>query len=442
MAVLIRDPLWDTIRLDEYAVRIVDSPSFQRLRYIRQLGLAHLVYPGATHTRFDHALGVYHLTQQALRLMRDQSAFREIDEHAVRVIPYAGLLHDIGHYPFSHALEELEQDRIPGDHEALVGHFLSDVAVRAALANVATDGIAAVEGLVRGRSTNPLQGLVSGSLDLDKIDYLKRDARFCGVPYGEVDVDRLLHSLTIVRDPVSGNLEVGVHEKGVAALESLLFAKYQMFRNVYWQHAVRAATVMYKRIVSDALSCSLVESGELVGQTDEGVLFLIEGRDPDSCSSPPTAQRVRERVQQLRSRTLPKRAAELVAAELGDVEMVAEWVAGDAPQKRTVEDALASELGVAAGDVYLDYPEKKAMFALNLLVERKSGEAIRLGPGGHAGLIGLPRVADELYHTARVLRLFVAGRRVRIESGPLAMLATTPLDAVLDRVRSGRPLLA
>jgi hypothetical protein len=139
---------------------------------------------------------------------------------------------------------------------------------------------------------------------------------------------------------------------------------------------------------------------------------------------------------------LPKRAAELVAAELGDVEMVAEWVAGDAPQKRTVEDALASELGVAAGDVYLDYPEKKAMFALNLLVERKSGEAIRLGPGGHAGLIGLPRVADELYHTARVLRLFVAGRRVRIESGPLAMLATTPLDAVLDRVRSGRPLLA
>jgi hypothetical protein len=442
MAVLIRDPLWDTIRLDEHAVRIVDSHSFQRLRYIRQLGLAHLVYPGATHTRFDHALGVYHLAQQALRLMQNQSAFREIDEHAVRVIPYAGLLHDIGHYPFSHALEELEQDRIPADHEALVGHFLSDADVRAALANVAADGIAAVEGLVRGQSANPLQGLVSGSLDLDKIDYLKRDARFCGVPYGEVDVDRLLHSLTIVRDPAAGNLEVGVHEKGVAALESLLFAKYQMFRNVYWQHAVRAATVMYKRIVSDALSCALVASGELVGQTDEGVLFLIEGRDPDSCTSPETALRVRERVQQLRTRTLPKRGAELVAAELGEVEMVADWVAGDTPQKRTVEDALASELGAAAGDVYLDYPEKKAMFALNLLVERKSGEVIRLGPAGHAGLIGLPRVADELYRTARVLRLFVAGRRVRIDAGALAVLATTPLDAVLDRIRSGRTLLA
>lgn len=442
MVVLIRDPLWDTIRLDEHAVRIVDSPSFQRLRYIRQLGLAHLVYPGASHTRFDHALGVYHLTQQALRLMHSQSAFGEIDERAVRVIPYAGLLHDIGHYPFSHALEELEPDRIPADHEALVGHFLSDADVRAALANVTDDGIAAVEGLVRGRSSNPLQGLVSGSLDLDKIDYLKRDARFCGVPYGEVDVDRLLHSLTIVRDPVSGTLEVGVHEKGVAALESLLFAKYQMFRNVYWQHAVRAATVMYKRIVSDALSCSLVQSGELVGQTDEGVLFLIESRDPDSCTSPATALRVRERVQQLRTRTLPKRGAELVAAELGDVEMVAEWVAGDTPQKRTVEDALAKELGASAGDVYLDYPEKKAMFSLNLLVERKSGEVIRLGPSGHAGLIGLPRVADELYRTARVLRIFVEGRRVRIDGGALAILATTPLDDVLERMRSGRPLLA
>ncbi|HET9439154.1 MAG TPA: HD domain-containing protein, partial [Longimicrobiales bacterium] len=233
MTVLIRDPLWNTITLDKAAIEIVDSAAFQRLRYIRQLGLAHLVYPGATHTRFDHAIGVYHLAQRALHALEARGALRAVADADRSIIPYAALLHDIGHYPFSHALEELEQDRIPGHHEALVGRFLNDADVRSTLLRLHSDGAGAVEALVRGRSDNPLRGLVAGSLDLDKIDYLKRDAHFCGVPYGDVDVDRLLNALTLVEDPDSGELEIGVHEKGVAALESLLFAKYQMFRNVY-----------------------------------------------------------------------------------------------------------------------------------------------------------------------------------------------------------------
>jgi uncharacterized protein len=391
MSVLIRDPLWDTIRLDDLAVRIVDTSAFQRLRYIRQLGLAHLVYPGASHTRFDHALGVYHLAQRALILLREHPAIRDIHGDDVGVIPYAGLLHDIGHYPFSHALEELETEHIPIDHETLIGHFLANEDVRSALGDKTAN---AIEELVRGKSRNPLQGLVSGSLDLDKIDYLKRDAFFCGVPYGEVDVDRLLHALAIVRDPETDELEVGVHEKGVASLESLLFAKYQMFRNVYWHHAVRAATVMYKRIVADALEKELVTSNELIGQTDEGVLFLIESRNPDD-----------PRVQQLRARNLPKRAGELVATEFADVRL----------DTSAAEAKLASELGVSAADVYVDYPEKKAMFSLDLLVEKRNGEVLRLGPTGRAGMIGLPRISEELYSTARVLRVFVSGSRHSVD---------------------------
>jgi uncharacterized protein len=105
---IIRDPLWNTIRLDETATRIIDTAAFQRLRYIRQLGLAHLVYPGATHTRFDHALGVYHLAVTALRLLRDRVRLPEEAWKGEELVPYAALLHDIGHYAFSHALEELE----------------------------------------------------------------------------------------------------------------------------------------------------------------------------------------------------------------------------------------------------------------------------------------------------------------------------------------------
>ena len=210
------------------------------------------------------------------------------------------------------------------------------------------------------------------------------------MPYGEVDVDRLLHALTIVRDPETGALEVGVHEKGVASLESLLFAKYQMFRNVYWHHAVRAATVMYKRIVADALERGGVSSDELIGQTDEGVLFLIESRNPDDT-----------RVQELRARKLPKRAGELVATEFADVRI----------DVAAAEKKVAGELGVPARDVYVDYPEKKAMFSLDLLVEKRNGEVLRLGPKCRAGMIGLPRISEELYSTARVLRVFVSGGR-------------------------------
>jgi hypothetical protein len=436
--ILVRDPLWDTIRVDPVSIRIVDAPPFQRLRHIKQLGHAHLVYPGATHTRFDHALGVYHLTRRALSLMDERGALDGIDDQERRLIPLAGLLHDIGHYPYSHALEELPADRIPGYHEALVGRFLADPEVATALVAVAPDAALRIEALIRGTSDSPLRGLVSGSLDLDKIEYLKRDARFCGVPFGEVDVDRLLHALTVAEDPETGRSEVGVHEKGVAALESLLFAKYQMFRNVYWHHAVRAATVLYKRIVGDALDASLLRSDELVGDTDERILFRIGDR-ARSAGDGEAARRVAGWVEDLWKRRLPKRAGEVVAAELA--EPVGEWLETDSPLKRRVEDSIASELELPAGHAYLDYPEKLEMFGLDLLVVRRDGRVTRLGPGGQAGLIGLPRISTELYATARVMRLFTHGERRSVEAGQLAALARLSVGAAESRIAAGQPML-
>ena len=238
---VIRDPLWNTIRLDPIAVQIVDTAEFQRLRYIRQLGFTHLVYPGATHTRFDHALGVYHLTTVALGRIRENRRTPPEALQGEHLIPYAALLHDIGHYPFSHALEELEAEYVPTHHEEVSERFLASSSLREALVPLGSTAPELLLELISGQSEIPLRGLVSGALDLDKMEYLRRDAHFSGVPYGEVDVSRLLQGLVLLRDPDSGQYEVGVHEKAVAALESLLFAKYQMFRNVYWHHAVRAA---------------------------------------------------------------------------------------------------------------------------------------------------------------------------------------------------------
>jgi hypothetical protein len=417
---LIRDPLWNTIALDPTAVRIVDTPEFQRLRYIRQLGLAHLVYPGATHTRFDHALGVYHLTVTALRQLRERGGVPPDAWEGADLIPYAALLHDIGHYAFSHALEELEGDQIPADHEEVSRRFFASAAIGRALEPLGPDAPETIQEVVRGESGLPLRGLVSGSLDLDKMEYLRRDAMFCGVPYGEVDVDRLLQGLVLLPDPETGRWEVGVHEKAVAALESLLFAKYQMFRNVYWHHGVRAATALYKRIVDEAVRTGLLDPEELVGPTDEQLLYEIGRRAHESDGE--VAERLATRwLPALRHRRLPKRALELTAADLGG-RVVEDWAVGDSPWKRAVEDQLAEALELEPGEVMIDFPAKRAMFQLDLLVRRRGGEVERFEARGLPGLVDLPRVARELYRTARVLRVFTLERR------------SLDPDALLDRI--------
>jgi HD superfamily phosphohydrolase len=435
---VVRDPLWNTIRLDRSALRIIDSPAFQRLRHVRQLGLAYLVYPGATHTRFDHALGVHHLARRALGLLAERGELDGVEPLECRLIPCAALLHDIGHYPFSHALEELDESRVPQDHEEVAGRFLHEPEVAGVLREIAPDAPERIERLIRGRSDSPLQGLVSGSLDLDKIDYLNRDAFFCGVPYGAVDVDRLLHALTLVRDPETGAWEVGVHEKGLSALESLLFAKYQMFRNVYWHHAVRAATVLYQRLVRDAVDARIVLPAELVGRTDEGFLALVEARAAGAES--PGGRRVRERwLPALRQRRLPKRALEIPGEALrgGPVES---WFYRDEALRGRLEARLTEELRLPPAGLFLDYPEKPEMMALDLLLRRRDGGAQRLTGGGRAGLIDLPRVSQDLYHSARVFRAFSVERR-EIPEAPILKLLRMDAGTLRDRLAQPDALL-
>ena len=386
---IVRDPLWNNIPLDADAMRLVDTAVFQRLRYVRQLGLAFLVYPGATHSRFEHALGTYHLTGRTLGLLRERGELARLPADECAIVRAAALLHDVGHYPFSHALEEIGALH----HEAVARTLI----IGGEIASVLTSSIGAnaamrAHAIITGESESPLQGLISGSLDLDKIEYLKRDALMCGVPYGEIDVDRLLHSLTIVEDPASGALAIGIAEKGLAALESLLFAKYQMYRNVYWHHAVRSATAMYKRVVEEALRTGAIEERELAGFTDEGLLHRLEERAPSTL------------LFALRNRRLHKRAFECSAAELEAGQ--GDWIAGERARVLGAEDALAHELGVAPGDVLLDYPEKPRMLGLDLPVRMRGGEVRRLGASGWPAAINLPLLAQELYESTRVMRVF------------------------------------
>ncbi|HET7040655.1 MAG TPA: HD domain-containing protein [Gemmatimonadales bacterium] len=418
---VIRDPLWDNIRLDRPFARLVDTPTVQRLRYVRQLGHAFLVYPGATHSRFEHALGTFHLCRTALAALEERGELGRISEGDRLAVQAAALLHDIGHYPFSHALEEAG---FPHHEELGVRRLDEDELGKALTAMGGRPFHKAIGAMVRGRSASPLAGLISGSLDLDKIDYLSRDARNCGVPYGTVDVNRLLAALTIVE--LGGKRQLGVHEKGVSALESLLFAKYQMYRNVYWHHAVRSATCMFKRAVRQAVAKGRLTPSDVAVGTDATLSVALMQDDPTGL-----ARAVHER-------RLHKRALDLSAMEVpGDAQP---WLHESPQLLERVEDQVAKEAGLRPGQLLIDYPSRDSMLSVDLPLRTRNGRIERLTEAGRAGTLGLPRVADELYRSARRFRVFTSAKP-NGRLGRIFGLAVLPAREVERRLKEGRKLL-
>jgi hypothetical protein len=198
-----------------------------------------------------------------------------------------------------------------------------------------------------------------------------------------------------------------------------------MYRNVYWHHAVRSATAMYKRLVEDAVHAGSLDAKALASFTDDGLLHDLERRAP----SPLLAA--------LRERRLYKRAVQCPAADL--LPDTAEWIADDPALTRAVEDALARELGMSPGELLLDYPVKTQMLGLDMPVERRGGAVARLTSRGE-GEINLPMLSEELYRSARWLRVFTA-RRVALSREALLEVLTRSREEVRATLRSGTRLL-
>jgi uncharacterized protein len=278
----IRDPVWGYIQTPKPVLDLIDTEEFQRLRDISQLGHVHLVYPGARHSRFEHSLGVYHLAKEFLRRLLRSDPPLQIDETDVRVFVASTLLHDIGHYPFSHTLEDLRPFFV--QHETRARQIIE--APNGAIHRVLVDSFQVdpvrVANVIDYQSPEHpvppqdalLANILSGTLDPDKIDYLLRDSMFCGVPFGEsVNRDRLITSITFDAE----RQRPAITGKGVSAVEALVFTNYLMYRNVYWHHAVRAATAMLKRSALDILvhpECALNPS-QLQDITEGELLALL-----------------------------------------------------------------------------------------------------------------------------------------------------------------------
>lgn len=229
----VRDPIHQFVTLDKKEWKAVDSPVFQRLRRVGQLAMTHLVYPGTTHTRFEHSIGVRHV---AWRLCEQL----ELSADERRPVLHAALLHDVGHGPFSHVSEQV-LDQLSGAkdvHEAIsVAIIRTDPNLRSALGK---DNCDAAATLVEGGTQSVERDIISGSTDADKLDYLLRDAYFAGVEYGRYDLPRVIESARIIGNRESQTY-LGFDIGGLWAVEGLLLARHHMWRQVYG-HKTRLAT--------------------------------------------------------------------------------------------------------------------------------------------------------------------------------------------------------
>lgn len=236
---------------------LVDARNFQRLRGISQLGLVSLVYPAAIHTRFEHSLGVYRLALLMLKRFAHDSRFTDcVTPHDAELLIAASLLHDIGHWPFCHPIEDVASPGEP-DHEQFARRFVGDGEIADLLRRdwdlEPEEVLALLDGDRSSRPRRILGSILSGPVDIDKMDYLFRDSLHAGVPYGRhFDQNRLIASLWL-NEAGDG---LAISDKGKTAAELMVFARYVMFSEVYWHHGVRSATAMLQRafeLVKDRL---------------------------------------------------------------------------------------------------------------------------------------------------------------------------------------------
>jgi HD superfamily phosphohydrolase len=401
----IRDPIWKHVFLDEAFEAIVASPPFFKLSKIRQLGPAYLAYPGATHTRFAHSLGVFHLAKRMLRSLGERYELPFVTYTGARSFLVAALCHDLGHFPYAHSLKELPLKR----HEALTAEILLHPPMRELAESAGADpefaAAIADEGLVcRAADVVELafyRSALSGVLDPDKLDYLNRDAYYCGVPYGTQDVDFAFQHLV-----AADAGELMIDARGAMSVEAVLFSKYLMYRSVYWNRTVRSATAMAKKSIGALLASGRLEPERLYGLDDEGfssLVFALEDRE---------ARHARAALQG---------AAYPCALELPfDPERHAdiEPLEGRERVEASLSKALSSSRDTA---VIVDLPERIS-FESDVAVSTDAGSTVF----SESGTVFTRVVVDGFVHSIRTLRVFVDRE-----------LATVELAAIADRFAAG-----
>lgn len=262
------DPIHDFIRVYDHELSIIDNPIFQRLRRIRQLSGAHLTYPAAQHTRFEHSLGVMHIASQAGSALNEKGILKSDD---IEILRLSGLLHDIGHGPFSHLFEEIIQER-KISHEDFGKEIILKSEIGEILSKNGYDKRLVTKIAFGDSKFQYLNEIVSGALSADMMDYLLRDGYFTGAEHAKIDHKRITQSLDVHKK------KLALERSALYSFESMMHSRYQMFKAVYFHKTVRAAEVMLLealRLSDDEFGFTTFNLDEFVNLTDEYVLSTL-----------------------------------------------------------------------------------------------------------------------------------------------------------------------
>jgi len=391
----VRDVLWGHIYMTEKQALLTESAPFMRLCRIFQLGPVYHVYPGATHTRASHSIGVYHLGRRLLQNLVERGASVWLTPEGVKSFLAACLLHDLGHFPYTHSLKELPL--IP--HETLTGAIILKEPVKSLAAATGADpelAAAIVDREISDTGTELLfyRKLLSGALDPDKLDYLNRDARYCGVPYGAQDVDFILSRLH--PDKERG---VDIDSRLIPNVESILFSKYLMYRTVYWHRQVRAATAMVKKALINGLESGRITGTELYNLDDTGLFTLLaektgdplvksvyEGRIFTTAAEIPCEQAALSSIRDIKNRT---RMEEQLAGELNraGLEIKGDEIIIDVPEPVSFETGLfVVDENCVFGDSSSAFKTEtvnafiKTLYTVRIFVDQKYKDTLKTFP--------------------------------------------------------------
>ncbi|MDD1677628.1 MAG: HD domain-containing protein [Methanomicrobiales archaeon] len=340
----IKDPVHGYIEVPQDLGQFLDSSPLQRLRHIRQLGFAYLVYPGANHSRFEHSLGTMHLAAVMCRHLG-------LDEEESRLVTLTALLHDCGHGPFSHATEPIMReftDRAHDEIDDLLGAEPLATLLRAASLEPGD-----LMGILAGR--HPLSTVIHGDLDVDRMDYLLRDAHYTGVPYGTVDAQRLIQNTLLSEQGLV------LAEGGVNAAESLLIARTLMRPAVYVHHVTRIATSMIQRaLIEECAERRPAEINLLMRMDDAGLMHALLR------SHHPAVVMLSERVY---NRNLFKRAVYVGPDQVNVAALRAETPSLQG--QRRIAETIADKAGVKEWQVLVDNPPLPADLSMEVKVRNR-----------------------------------------------------------------------
>ena len=268
------DPIHDFIRAYGSEIQIIDNPIFQRLRRIRQLSGAHLTYPGAQHTRFEHSLGVMHIAGQASQALLEKGMIKADDIENLRL---AALLHDIGHGPFSHLFEEVVQRKKTKSHEQIGRDLILKTEIGDIISKTGYDKKLITKLAFGDSKLQFMNEIISGALSADIMDYLLRDGYFTGAEHAKIDHKRITQSLDVYHK------KLALDKSALYSFESMMHSRYQMFKAVYFHKTVRSAEVMLLesiRLAYDELGLSSLKLDDYIELTDDSLLAKLVALPP------------------------------------------------------------------------------------------------------------------------------------------------------------------